>query len=139
MAMTMRYVLSLLLSLGLIEAAVARDSAAVTPRQLIANPAKYKGEMVVVRRIRCVDPGGAGFVCEAAADASRLRLDASVLGAATKLAIAEKLVETCKGRPALTNPECTFDAVLEPTGHGMDAGATVIYAREIDMFSPRRP
>ncbi|MCJ2077886.1 hypothetical protein MKK68_19940 [Methylobacterium sp. E-016] len=135
----MRTALAVLVLVTLIGAASGRDDAAVTPRQLIANPAKYKGEIVVVRRIRCVDPGGAKFLCEAASGADRLQLNASVLGAITEQSIAEKLVGLCKGQSALTRPACTFDVVLTPTGFGSNGSVIVIYAAEIDLSKPHRP
>jgi hypothetical protein len=118
---------------------LARGSAEVTPQQLLDNPKRYDSKLIVVRRIRCVDPGATGFVCEATAANRRLRLDGTVLGSITEPAIAEKLIGPCKGVAALIRPTCTFDVVLTPTGSEIEDGITVIHAQEIDLVKPRRP
>jgi len=105
---------------------------------MLADPKAHRGEMVVVRGIRCVDPGAAGFICEAEAGGRRLRLDASALGADTAQAIAEKLIGPCKGAAALSRPTCTFDVTFTPTGSGFEDGVTIINTPEIDMSVPRR-
>lgn len=118
--------------------ALARGSAEASVRQLLDNPKHYKDEIIVVRRIRCVDPGAAGFICEATDGRRRLRLNGSALGAITEQAIAEKLIGPCKGVAALSRPACTFDAVLTPTGFGFEDGVTILHAQEIDLVKPRR-
>lgn len=119
--------------------ALARGSAEVSVRQLLDTPKRYAGEIIAVRRIRCVDPGPAGFICEATDGDRRLRLDGSALGAITEHSIAEKLIGPCNGVAALSRPTCTFDAVLTPTGFGFEDGVTIVHAQEIDLVKPRRP
>lgn len=116
----------------------AAAKAAVTVNELLATPKAHRGEVVVIRGIRCVDPGAAGFICEAEASGRRLRLDASALGADTAQAIAEKLIGPCKGVTALSRPTCTFDVTFTPTGSGFEDGVTIINTPEIDMSVPRR-
>lgn len=118
--------------------ALARGSAEASVRQLLDSPKRYAGEVIVVRRIRCVDPGPAGFICEATDGGRRLRLDGSGLGGITEQAIAEKLIGPCNGVAALSRPTCTFDAVLTPTGFGFEDGVTIVHAQEIDLIKPKR-
>ncbi|KQP16615.1 hypothetical protein [Methylobacterium sp. Leaf93] len=124
--------------------ALARDDAAVSVPDLIANPAKRIGESIVIRRIRCVDPGGAGLVCVAVRGRLTLRIEASLLGPFTKVDIAEKLIGLCKGEAKLDAAACTFDILITPKTTRQDDGTggrgtvTVIYGNEIEMYAPRR-
>jgi hypothetical protein len=118
--------------------ALARGSAETSVRELLDNPKRYIGEIFVVRRIRCIDPGTAGFICEAAEGGRRLRLDGSVLGPITEPTIAEKLIGSCKGMAALARPTCTFDAVMTPTSPEFEDGITIVRGQEIDLLKPKR-
>lgn len=119
-------------------AAPAAGEVTLTVSQLLAEPKGHRGETVVVREIQCIDPGAAGFICEAEVVGRRLRLDASALGADTAQAIAEKLIGPCKGVAALSRSTCTFDVKFVPTGSGFEDGVTIIHTPEIDMSVPRR-
>ena len=118
--------------------AQAAGKVAVGVQQLVADPKAHRGETVVVRGIRCVDPGPGGFICETTVDGQQLRLDASGLGGETTEAIAEKLIGPCNGLAALAKPTCTFDVTFTPTGSGFEDGVTIINTPEIDMSIPRR-
>lgn len=118
--------------------AQAAGKVSVTVSELLAEPKGHRSETVVVRGIRCVDPGPGGFICEAAASGQRLRLDASGLGGGTTDAIAEKLIGPCNGFAALAKLTCTFDVTFTPTGSGFENGVTIINTPEIDISVPRR-
>ncbi|KAB1068816.1 hypothetical protein [Methylobacterium planeticum] len=124
--------------------ALARDDAAIAVPDLIAKPQAYIGELVVVRGIRCVDPGGAGFLCAAVVGDKALRIDALVLGPFTTVPIAERLTKRCKGASALDRAECRVDIALTPTSFEKAAGSggpdavTVVHAAEIEMYTPRK-
>ncbi len=129
------------LALALVVAAGETQAAGevtLTVSQLLAEPKGHRGETVIVRGIRCVDPGPGGFICEAAVGRQQLRLDASGLGGGTTEAIAEKLIGPCNGLAALAKPRCTFDVTFVPTGSGFEDGVTIINTPEIDMSVPRR-
>ncbi|WCS26718.1 hypothetical protein LOK46_07800 [Methylobacterium sp. NMS14P] len=110
----------------------------LTVSQLLADPKGHRGETVTVRRIRCVDPGPGGFICEATVGGQQLRLDASGLGGGTTEAIAEELIGPCNGIAALAKPTYTFDVTFVLTGSGFEDGVTIIDTPEIDMSIPRR-
>ena len=116
----------------------AQAQTIVSARQLLKDPKGYQGRAILVRGIRCVDPGRDGFVCEAEPDGQRLQLNASGLGAGTTNAIAENLIGLCNGVVALAKPTCTFDVAFKPTGSGFADGVTIINTPEIDMSVPRR-
>lgn len=100
---------ALVVAAGELEAA---GKVTLTVIQLIAEPKGHRGETIIVRGIRCVDPGPGGFICEAADGGQQLRLDASGLGGGTTGAIAEKLIVPCNGLAALTKAACTFDVTF---------------------------
>ncbi|KTS07954.1 hypothetical protein SB2_02635 [Methylobacterium radiotolerans] len=116
----------------------AASKVTLTVSQLLADPKGHRSETVVVRRIRCVDPGPGGFICEAKVGGQQFRLDASGLGGGTTEAIAEKLIGPCNGLAALAKPTCTFDVTFVPTGSGFEDGVTIVHTPEIDMNVPRR-
>ena len=116
----------------------AQAQTIVSACQLLKDPKGYQGQQIVVRGIRCVDPGRDGFVCEAELDGQRLQLNASGLGRGTAHAIAENLIGLCNGAAALAKPTCTFDVAFTPTGSGFEDGVTIINTPEIDMSVPRR-
>ena len=116
----------------------AQAQTIVSARHLLKDPQGYQGRQIVVRGIRCVDPGGDGFVCEAEPDGQRLHLNASGLGSETTHAIAENLIGLGNGAAALAKPTCTFDVTFTPTGSGFEDGVTIINTPEIDMSVPRR-
>ncbi|MBP2494074.1 hypothetical protein ABID82_006362 [Methylobacterium sp. PvP062] len=109
----------------------------LTVSQMLAEPKGHRGETVIVRGIRCVDPGPGGFICEATVGGQQLRLDASGLGGGTTEAIAERLIGPCNGLAALAKASCTFDVTFVPTGAGFEDGVTIVHTPEIDMSSPR--
>ncbi|KQS82460.1 hypothetical protein ASG32_23115 [Methylobacterium sp. Leaf361] len=132
---------SVLAALALVVAAGEAQAAGkvtLTVSQLLADPKRHRGETVTVRRIRCVDPGPGGFICEAKVGDQQLRLDAAGIGGGTTEAIAEELIGPCNGIAALAKPDCTFDVTFVLTGSGFEDGVTIIHTPEIDMSVPRR-
>lgn len=116
----------------------AAGKVTLTVSQLLAEPKGRRGETVIVRGVRCVDPGPGGFICEAAVGGQQLRLDASGLGGGTTEAIAEKLIGPCNGLAALEKPACTFGVTFVPTGSGFEDGVTIVHTPKIDMSASRR-
>lgn len=134
----MRTALAALCLIAAADAAQAAGKAAVSVDQLLADPKAHWGEMVLVRGIRCVDPGPGGFICETTVNGRLIRLDAFGLGGHASEAIAEKLIGPCNGLAALTKPACTFDVKFVPTGSGFEDGVTIVHTPEIDMSATRR-
>ena len=118
----------------------------VTARQLLQAPKDYIGKTIVIPDIPCVDNPKGGFLCVTIVDGQALRIEASSLGAKTKIEIAERLTQGCKGTANLTRSVCRVDAEIEPKNAYKDIMDTEngsmpiagIYSGAIEMYSPKR-
>jgi hypothetical protein len=115
-------------------------------RELTESPKAYIGRQIIAPGIGCVDNPKGGFLCVAVVGGQALRIEASVLGARTKVEIAERLTGDCKGTANLSRSACRFDAGIEPTAGYRDtmetpSGSmpiTVIVSPSIEMYRPVR-
>lgn len=129
--------------------AVARDNFATCEtdtslKSLVADPKAYVGKDVIIPRVRCVDPGGAKFVCTEPVGGQAIRIEAFALGRWTSDEIVDQLISDCKGTANLSRPECTFRVAIKPSSAAKlmeetSAGSLMfahIFAPQIEFYEP---
>jgi hypothetical protein len=98
---------------------------------IAASPQSFVGKSIGFRGASCVDDPKGGFLCLVTGGGRTLLVEAGSLGLAGGNLVAERLVDSCKGREKLISPSCRFDIEIEPRSAQSEATMSEFEGRKL--------